>query len=274
MTNNNLQIFCVTNKELSFLEKTKYHLAGVGQDNFNDNYMKSDLGVNIYYKEKYYSELVFHYWFWKNKLKQFNNDAWIGFCQKRRFWLRKESEIIKTQKDLLNNLLFEVPNEWQGYDSIVCESIDVGNPKKMKIIKRGWQNLLRNPMIFSNKKKHTIELHFDMHHGYKILDKAIQVMNNDDKNDFKKFVSTNSQFNPHIMFITKKDIMNKWFESLFKWLFDCEKIFGFKKLTGYDQSRLYAFLSERYLSFWFNKYTNCKEWPWIFFDNEYKKHES
>ena len=62
--------------------------------------------------------------------------------------------------------------------------------------------------------------------------------------------------------------MNKWFKALFKWLFDCEKVFGFKNLTGYDQQRLYAFLSERYLSFWFNKYTKSKEWPWVFFDNK------
>ena len=74
----------------------------------------------------------------------------------------------------------------------------------MKIIKRGWKNLLQNPMVFSSKKEHTIELHFDMHHGYKILDKAIEIMNHNDRHDFKKFVSTSSKFSPHIMFITKK----------------------------------------------------------------------
>ena len=62
-------------------------------------------------------------------------------------------------------------------------------------------------MVFFKKKEQTIELHFDMHHGYKVLDKAIEVMNHKDKNEFKKFVSTNSKFNPHIMFITKKIFM-------------------------------------------------------------------
>ena len=268
MSNKNLQIYCVTNKKLPFLEKTKYHLAGVGKESFNSNYIKSNIGENIFYKEQYYSELVFHYWFWKNRLTEYNNEIWLGFCQKRRFWLSQKNNIINNKKDLLENLLIEVPDEWCDYESIICEPIDVSNPKKIKIIKRGWKNLLQNPMVFSSKKEHTIELHFDMHHGYKILDKAIEIMNQNDRHDFKKFVSTSSKFSPHIMLKKKKKIMNKWFEALFKWLFDCEKVFGFKNLTGYDQQRLYAFLSERYLSFWFNKYTKSKEWPWVFFDNK------
>ena len=53
------------------------------------------------------------------------------------------------------------------------------------------------------------------------------------------------------MVISKKKILNKWFKDLFNWLFNCEKIFGFKNLKGYDQQRLYAFLAERYLSYGF-----------------------
>ena len=50
----------------------------------------------------------------------------------------------------------------------------------------------------------------------------------------------------------------------------CEEIFKTQSLSGYDTQRLYAYLAERYLSFWFNKYTNTKEWPWIFFDTQTK----
>ena len=32
--------------------------------------------------------------------------------------------------------------------------------------------------------------------------------------------------------ISKKKILNKWFKDLFKWLFRCEKIFGFENLDG------------------------------------------
>ena len=68
------------------------------------------------------------------------------------------------------------------------------------------------------------------------------------------------------MFITKPQIMNRWFSVLFPWLFRCENVFGFKKLKGYDTQRLYAYLAERYLSFWFNKYTKTLSWPWALID--------
>ena len=64
----------------------------------------------------------------------------------------------------------------------------------------------------------------------------------------------------------KKEVLNNWFGSLFPWLERCEKFFGFKNLKGYDTTRLYAFLAERYLSYWFKKYTNHKEQPWVFID--------
>ena len=83
---------------------------------------------------------------------------------------------------------------------------------------------------------------------------------------FAEFVNENYSFNPHIMFIAKKKITNDWFKSLFSWLFKCEKEFGFAKLKGYDQQRLYAYLAERYLSFWFKKNTRYLEWHWNFFE--------
>jgi hypothetical protein len=69
------------------------------------------------------------------------------------------------------------------------------------------------------------------------------------------------------MFIAKIDIANQWFEKLFPWLFRCEKIFSFENLKGYDSQRLYAYLAERYLSFWFKKYSKYIEWPYITFSN-------
>jgi hypothetical protein len=92
------------------------------------------------------------------------------------------------------------------------------------------------------------------------------MLNDDDKLDFKKFVENNNKFNPHIMFIAKPKIIKLWFSTLFPWLEKCEKIFGFENLKGYDTTRIYAYLAERYQSFWFKKYTVYKENPWIFID--------
>jgi hypothetical protein len=106
-----------------------------------------------------------------------------------------------------------------------------------------------------------------MHHGYGNFDKAINFMNVNDREEFRKFVDTSISFNPHIMFIAKPVIANKWFSSLFTWLFKCEKEFGFENLSGYETQRIYAYLAERYLSFWFKKYTKFVEWPVLTIEN-------
>ena len=162
----------------------------------------------------------------------------------------------------------EIPKEWINFDAILCEPINVSPAKKMKMVKRGWKNLIKDPTIFFKKNKQSVKLQFDMHHGYGVLDKAIDVMNSSDRNDFRFFVNSRTYFSPNIMFISQKKIMHKWFQDLFTWLSDCEKIFGFENLKGYDQTRLYAYLSERYLPFWFEKYAKITFCPWTFIDIE------
>ena len=69
-----------------------------------------------------------------------------------------------------------------------------------------------------------------MHHGYGNLDKAILLLEQEDRNDFNDYVKTNILFNPHIMFVSKKEIINKWFSALFPWLERCEKNLALKTL--------------------------------------------
>ncbi len=268
--NNKLEIFCVTNKHLSFFDNINYKFAAVGNNEFPSKYIKCDIGSNIYYKEKYYSELTFHYWFWKNMLSSFKNEeTWIGFCQKRRFWLQNKKKL--KSEDIKSQLLNLVPGEWSNYNAVICEPISLVNPKLIKVFKKGWRNLIKDPSIIYNKKKHSIKLHFDMFHGYGKIDQAIDVMKKKDREEFRSFINESTSFNPHIMFISKPRILNNWFSDVFTWLSDCEEIFGFENLKGYESQRLYAYLSERYLSFWFKKYSNWIEWPYIFIDTEKKE---
>lgn len=262
----NLKIYCVSDKPIASLEKLNLILAGVGQKNFPNNYITCLNGINIQNKEKYYSELTFHYWLWKNEFKDLDNETWIGFCQKRRFWINENSSAVNSLSDLNENILRKIPREWEKYDAFLCEPIKVSPAKTTKLIKRGWKNWLKNPSILFDKRKHNIKLQFDMFHGYGILDSAIDIMKFEHREEFRHYVNTNIEFNPHIMVISKKLILDKWFEDLFSWLFECEKLFGFQNLKGYDTGRLYAYLSERYLPFWFNKFYKSKNLPWVFFD--------
>ena len=117
-----------------------------------------------------------------------------------------------------------------------------------------------------SKKKRNIKFHFDLMHGEGNLDKAIKLLNKDDQEDFRIFVNNEVSFNPHNMFICKSNkILYNYYNSIFPWLERCEKIFGFN-LDGYGLKRIYGFLAERYMSFWFKKYTKYKTMPIIFKD--------
>jgi hypothetical protein len=264
---NNLTIYCITNKVVPLLEKTNYNIGWVGKEIPPSNYISCNSGDNIFYKEQYYSELTFQYWYWKNKLN-INNKNWIGFCQRRRFWIDKNFSKKKIDTtNFLDCILKEVPSHQEEYESIICDPISVNKVKKIKMLKRGIKSILKKPEIFFNEKKRSIAFHFDMHHGYGNLNKAIEFLNIEDRSEFFDFVNNSTSFNPHIMFIAKPKILDEWFNTLFPWLSRCEEAFKFEELKGYDTQRLYAYLAERYLSFWFKKYTKYLENPWVFIDN-------
>ena len=147
----------------------------------------------IFKKEKYYSELTFHYWFWRNELNKVDEKIWIGFCQKRRFWLKDKSKIITNLEDLNNNILRSIPNDWSEFDAFICDPIKVSPAKRMKLLKRGWRNWIKDPSILFNTNKHNIKLQFDMFHGYGLLDKAIDLMKVNQRDDFRFFVNNNTR---------------------------------------------------------------------------------
>ena len=101
----NLEMYCVTNKNLNFLDDTNYEIAWVGKEKPPQNYITCDNGDNIFFKEKNYSELTFHYWFWKNKL-DVKNTNWIGFCQRRRFWTKIKILENKIEKNEMKKKSF------------------------------------------------------------------------------------------------------------------------------------------------------------------------
>ena len=46
----------------------------------------------------------------------------------------------------------------------------------------------------------------------------------------------------------------------------CEKLFGFENLKGFGKVRIYGFLAERFMSYWFRKNSKYKTIPIIFHD--------
>ena len=126
----NLKIYCVTNKKLDFVSKSNYFFGWVGKEPAPKNYLTCNTQDNIFIKEKFYSELTFHYWYWKNQLENENDNDWIGFCQKRRFWIKNEAKAKKINTNNANNFLVDNIEELpKNVESIICEPIKVNNVK-------------------------------------------------------------------------------------------------------------------------------------------------
>ena len=262
----NLKMFCICihNELLSKVKKLDYIPVGLGEDKFDNDWITDNSGENISKKNRYYGEHTFHYWFWKNELNNLNEHDWIGFCAYRRFWTNEKNGNNKNH-NFQNRILKNIPELWKDYQVILGNKIKINEVKWIKILKYGKISLLKNPKaLFKNNR--SIKFHFDMFHGNGILDKAIDVLNENDREDFREFVNSNNSYNQGNMFICKsKQLMISYYETIFQWLSDCEKIFGFN-LNGYGKIRIYGFLAERFLPFWFNKYSRCLEWPIMFND--------
>ena len=263
---NNLEIFCICiNKDLlTKIKKINYTPVGLGSEQFSSEWIRDNNGINITDKNKFYGEQTFHYWFWKNKLNKTKKDKWIGFCGYRRFWIDK-SQILNSNINFNQKILKNPHPDWESYDVILGDKIRLDRVSWTKVIKYGKIAFLRNPKSIFREGRN-IRFHFDMFHGNGVLDKAINLLNQSDREDFRSYVVNNTAYNQGNMFICKsKELMNRYYETIFPWLEKCEAIFGFD-LKGYGNTRIYGFLIERFMPFWFNKYSKVLEIPIIFKD--------
>jgi len=261
----NLKIYCscLQNTNLEIIKNLNYIPVGLKNNDFSKEWLRDNTKKNISEKNPYYGEYTFYYWYWKNLLEYKKENEWVGFCSYREYWGNKNNMNSNKLKDLV---LQNYETEWKNYDAIIGEPISIGGTKVIKVIKYGKLAILRNPKAIFSKSGRTIRWQFDMFHGSGNLDKAIELLPNKDRDDFKHFTINETSFSRGNMFISKSPkIINLYFRDVFDWLKSCEGIFGFN-LEGYGKMRMYTFLAERYLPFWFKKYTNYLEWPVIYYD--------
>ena len=139
--------------------------------------------------------------------------------------------------------------------------------RTMKFIKKGMKIFLKNPLLFFDKKKRNLNFHFDFMHGENNLRKAIDLLDPKNNRDFEDYMNKNFYFHTHNMLICKsKSLLAEYYETIFPWLERCESVFGFKNLQGYDLTRIYGFLAERFLSYWFTKNAKFKTMNITFYD--------
>ncbi len=274
-----LKIFCrsLSDHNLENLLSLGYIPVGLGLNKFRPEWIRDDTGKNISNKNKYYGEYTFYYWFWKNKLHEMQDNQWTGFSHYRHHWSNQNkiksdelNKIINSQ-NFSSFILKQSCEEWSHHDVILGDPMYVnGRYKISKIFKKGLKIFFKDYKAFI-KKNRNIKLHFDVFHGEGLLDRAINLLDRNEQNDFTDYVTHNYSFNRENMFICKsKKLMNDYFKSVFSWLEKCEDIFGFN-LKGYSKTRIYTFLAERYISYWFNKYSTPLAWPVFFYDTNKNK---
>jgi len=263
---NDMYMFCMSHIYYPHMDKINYQPVGLGSGSFPKNWITDRVGDNISKKNKYYDMYSFHYWLWKNKLSSLDDNKWICFSNYRRFW--KNNEYKNSSKYLKDKVLQNIPSDWKGYETILTEPIDLRHIKISKIIKKGKFLILKKPEVLFNKNLRTIKFHFDLMHKKGNLDKAVELINEDDRNDFNDYLQNETSFHAWNLICCKsKNLLNSWYKTVFEWLFKCEQIFGFKELSGYETGRIYAYLAERYLPFWFKKYSKVRTWPIYSFDS-------
>ncbi len=264
----NLTMYCISLEpnHLNFIQSLGYVPVGLGNKKFSKDWFRDNTEKNISEKNKYYGEYTFHYWIWKNYLEKLDNN-WIGFCQYRKFWTIKDNETEDLSIKKLNSVVLKnIPDGLEKYDVILGAPFKIKN-KPIKFIKKNFKLILKNPAVLFSEKKRNINFHFDLMHGENNLSRAISLLDEENKIGFSNFVKKNSEFNPHNMFVCKsKEILKSYYEVIFPWLKRCENLFGFENLHGYDLTRIYGFLAERFLSYWFKKNTKYTTLPIIFYD--------
>ena len=225
-----LKIYCFTLKEYLILSKLPNYIQplGLGKNSFDQNYLDEKNGTNIYHLNQYYGEASGIYWIWKNELKNMDRKNWVGTCNYRKLWLNNcyNNKQKFSISSLYSNLLQSNNNIFKSSEAIQIQ-----------------------PIIFKNE---TVLQQFEKVHGKNIIAECANFLDGKLKNDFMKYINSNSL--SITFFITSVELFEEYCNVLFPWL---EKCYSYcvkeNVLEGYN-TRIPAFLMERFNSFWFSTY--------------------
>ena len=263
-----MNIFCISifNKNYDNFKRLKLIPVGLGNNKFNHNWINDKNGKSISLKNKNFGEYTFHYNLWKNKKLTLKYKGWIGFCSYRRFWTKISNNNITTFEQLEKIIISEPPKTWKHYDVILGKPLKFKKIKNIKLIKKNFFEILKKPSMLY--KDNTLEDQFRVFHGSYYLDNAIDMLNKKYQKGFKKFLNGYFLY-PYNMFICKNPIiLSKFYDEIFPWLFKCENLFKNRDLSGYNKIRIYGFLAERFMPFWFLKNYRVGTCPISFFDKK------
>jgi len=129
------KIYCFSSEYFSYIDSLNYTPVGLGDKHFPSHWLRDNTGENISHKNSYYDMYTFHYWLWKNQISSIEENTWLGFCTYRRFWNNTANIQNVNNINFKENVLSEIPNEWQKYETILPQKLYFNSIKKIKIFK-------------------------------------------------------------------------------------------------------------------------------------------
>lgn len=206
------KVFVMTHKKIAEIPDDMYIPLHVGREGKEDfGYLGDNTGEHISSKNNNYCELTGLYWLWKN----FHCDV-IGICHYRRYFIHEEQLITKEKiEELLSR-----------YDIIIPNGSSTG-------------------------QKTTYEQYAEIHCSGKDLDVCREVI----AEKYPEYVQAfdvamqSALVSIGNMWITRKDIYDRYCEWLFDILFEVEKRIDISTYDDY-QKRVMGFLSERLFRVW------------------------
>ncbi len=262
-----MKIFCLSiyNKNYDQLKKLDLIPVGLGKETFGSKWLNDKGENNISEKNPNFGEYTFHYNLWKNNIIEKDYNEWIGFCTYRRFWTKNVGEKIHSFNDLNKFIVKKKEPQWNNYDVILGEPLIFKKIKNLKLIKKNIFEVIKNPKVLF--KNNSLMDQFKIFHGSFFLEKSLSLLSENDKEGFIEFLNK-YELNPYNMFICKnKKILYQFYDEIFPWLFKCENEFKNFNLEGYEKKRIYGFLAERFMPYWFKKNFKSTTCQISFFDN-------
>jgi hypothetical protein len=230
----NLKIFVVTHKKFPFFLHEPYIPIQAGRDLYEElGYLADNVGENISRLNPLINECTALYWIWKH-----TNNQFVGLNHYRRFFLKNEFH-------LLCNIVDDetVENIMKEYDMILpCSYHDFPGT-----VKDG---------LLAYVSKDAVET------GLSLVRDIIRIRQVEYIEAFD-YVFAGNTFYMCNMFITKKDILNRYCEWLFDIIIEAAEKIDVSKYNSYSK-RIIGFIAERLMTVWLikNPY-RIKELPLI-----------
>ena len=238
-----LDIYCLTSKEFEFFKRLPSNIIplGLGKNKFSKNIINENSGESIVELNRYFAEMTGIYWIYKNKINNYNENDFVGFCHYRRLWLREKFEKKHNNKEKLFDVLLSKQNDYF----------------------KGSDVILLNPTYLKNE---TIYEHFKNNHGEDIIKESFKLLNDKQSIAFKHYLN-NRSFSLCNMFITKPKVFIKYCEFIFPLLFNLLEFSKSNNLLTGRNIKLPAYFMERFTSFWFHNYYDVKYLSYIQLNN-------